>query len=210
MRPRIQEALSKFSGKDLFIIGGGNSLRNFDFNILKDKNVIAVNSAYLNVGANAALFWVDGSWAGQHYENLKHHPAKLRFMPVVNAETPIARDLTGPSESCYLRRTGDFGYDPFIDNVKGNNSGAMAINFAINLKPSRIILLGFDLGYVAGKSHYHNTHTTLTDRSVYERLFLPSFNALADDVKNLGIKIYNCSLDSKFTKFPIRVINDFL
>lgn len=102
------------------------------------------------------------------------------------------------------------GYDPFIDNVKGNNSGAMAINFAINLHPSRIILLGFDLGYVAGKSHYHDTHQTITDRSVYETLFKPSFEALADESMNLGVKIFNCSFDSQFKRFPIRSINEFL
>lgn len=194
----------------MFIIGGGNSLRNFDFNLLNDKAVIAINSAYLNVGANAALFWVDGGWVGQHSDALKHHPSKLRFMPVVNADVPIARNMTGPSESCYLRRTGDFGYDPLIDNVKGNNSGTMAINFAINMRAARVILLGFDLGYVAGKSHYHDTHQTVTDRNVYETLFRPSFDALANESMNLGVKIFNCSFESKFTKFPIRAINEFL
>lgn len=185
-------------------------MRNFDFNVLKDKNVIATNSAYLNVGENAILFWVDGSWVGKHSDALEHHPSKLRFMPVVNADICISKNLVGPSKSCYLRRSGDFGYDPLIDNVKGNNSGCMAINFAVNLKPKRIVLLGFDLGYVGGKSHYHNTHNTVTDRNVYETLFRPSFDALADQTKNLGIPVFNCSLESKFSKFPIRAINEFL
>ncbi len=210
MRPIIQEALEKFSGQDVFIVGGGNSLKNFNFGLLSDKKVIAINAAYRNVGADAMLFWCDGGWVAENERGLKDHPSKLRFMPIINADVAIKKNLTGPSASYYLKRTGDHGYDPNIDNVKGNNSGCMAINFALNLKPRRIILLGFDLGYVAGKSHYHDHHTTITQRNVYDDLFMPSFNALAEQSKYLGIEIVNCSLESKLKSFTIGDISKFI
>lgn len=209
MRPRLQEIKQKLQGTDVFIIGGGNSLKDFDFARLKNKNVIAINSAYKFID-DAILFWTDGSWVAANDLTLQNHSSKYRMMAITNADIAIKKNLTGTANSIYLKRSGDFGYDPNPDNVMGNNSGTMAINFAINMGAKRIILLGFDLKQINRKSHFHNDYDSIVMESVYDNLFIPSFKKLFEESKMVNTKIINCSPDSALNCFEFGDIDEFL
>lgn len=210
MRPIIQELKDKFAGTDVFIVGGGYSLKHFDFNLLKGKNVIALNSAYQYVDGDAVLYWADASWGQREEVNLLSHPSKYKFSSRLNADTMIHANRTGVGGCHWLKRTGNFGYDSNVNHVRGNNSGGHAINFAINLGAYRIILLGFDMSYTGSKSHFHEQHETSTPSQTYNELFIPSIESLALQVKHLPVKIINCSMFSKLKCFEIGDYKDYL
>lgn len=210
MRPIIQELIQKFSGTDVFIVGGGYSLKNFDFNLLKNKNVIALNSAYNYVGENAVLYWADAVWGQNEEDSLRKHPSKYKFSSRINADTLILSNKTGTAGCHWLKKTGDYGYDSNVNNVRGNNSGANAINFAINLGAYRIILLGFDMGYTGSKSHFHDHYQTTVGYNVYSELFIPSIESIAKNIAHIPVKIINCSHTSALKCFEIGEYKDYL
>ena len=211
MRPIIQELTTKFAGTDVFIIGGGNSLRNFNFDSLKGKNVIALNSAYKYVDENAVLYWADATWGGSnHDKGLFDHPSRFKFSSRINADTLIQSNKLGAGGCHWLKKTGDYGYDPNVNNVRGNNSGTNAINFAINLHANRVILLGFDMGYVFGRTHFHDHHEQVTASRTYTEQFIPSIESLAKEIKHLPVKIINCSNHSNLKCFEFGDIKDYL
>lgn len=210
MRPIIQELKTKFAGTDVFIVGGGFSLKHFNFDLLRGKNVIALNSAYKYVDENAVLYWADASWGQMEESNLLAHPSHFKFSSRLNADAMIHAGRTGVGGCHWLKRTGDFGYDPNVNHVRGNNSGGHAINFAINLGAYRIILLGFDMGYTGSKSHFHEHHEISPSSQTYKELFIPSIESLALQVKHLPVKIINCSTFSKLKCFDFGDYKDYL
>lgn len=211
MRPIIHEIYSKVMGTDIFIVGGGSSLTNFDFSKLKDKNVIAINSAFKRFDRDdVILYWGDASFGSANSKELLNHPSKYKFTSTVFADTAIARNKTGVANSTILKKTGDYGYDSNINHVKGNNSGTQALNFALNLHPSRIFLLGFDMKYIGSKSHFHEYHTCPTASSTYPERFIPSMEKLAQQSSHLATKVINCSLDSALKCFSVENVENYL
>lgn len=101
-----------------------------------------------------------------------------------------------------LRNTGQTGLELEPTGLRtGRNSGYQAINLAVHLGATRILLLGYDmsLGH-GGKSHWFGEHP---DRAkppltVFRRLF----PTIAPPLKALGIEVLNCSRRSALTCFP--------
>lgn len=210
MRPIIQELIKRFTGTNVFIVGGGFSLKNFDFEQLTGKNVIALNSAYKYVDESAVLYWADVSWGEKEDTQLLNHPSKYKFSSRLNADSLINSNKTGVGGCHWLKKTGDYGYDPNVNHVRGNNSGANAINFAVNLGAYRIILLGFDMGYIGSKSHFHEHYQISPASNVYTELFIPSIESMAREINHLPVKIINCSANSQLKCFEFGNYKDYL
>ena len=70
-----------------------------------------------------------------------HHlvPMKKRTFPNIQANInllqiyllnrAIAKNALGVAGANLLKKTGDYGYDPNVNHVRGNNSGTQALNF---------------------------------------------------------------------------------
>lgn len=211
MREHIQEIYAKFAGKTVFIVGGGYSVQSTNIEYLHDKNVIAINDSYKLLPNASALFWCDASWAGKNSDGLKEHKTHLRFNTRHYAETHIKKDIKTSGGATVLHRTGDYGFDPNIDNVMGNNGGVQCLNFVLNLKPQKIYLIGYDMRdnpLKPGETHWHNYHTLVVKNDIYTRQFIPSMIALYKQIQKLGIttEIINCSRTSAIACFPKKVI----
>jgi hypothetical protein len=165
-----------WEGQDAFIIGGGNSLKDFDFSVLKNRNTIGCNDAF-RLGADVCrvCLFGDASWfhktrdALGPYEGAVFHVApsleKLNFEPKITA----------------LRRRGKGLHD---EECIGWNfsTGACAVNFAINLGAKRIFLLGIDLALTGGKSHWHEHRAHPTKNEIFGR-FCRGFKFIGDSLK---------------------------
>lgn len=211
MRPIIQELSNKLAGTDVFIVGGGNSLRGFDFSKLKGKNVIAVNSAFKYVDETAVLYWLDATWPKtKGAVGLAEHPSKLKFTGRASCDGAIRTNKIGEYGEHYLRKTGNSGLDPNPDNVRGNNSGANAINLAVNMSASRILLLGFDMGHVKGKANFHDDHEQQASFLDYVEVFIPCIDSMAKEIKNYPVEVINCNRDSNLKCFKFGDVEDYL
>jgi hypothetical protein len=216
MKPRaeIEELKKKVEGQNVFIIGGGPSLVGFDFDKLRGRTCIALNSSFKGIeNYLTAVFWADNDWASKNYEQLLAFDG-LRFNARINAAKYVQEDIKGFGNACVLHKLKDFGFTMDINSVCGNNSGAQSLNFVTNLKPHRIFLLGYDMDTSSkGKTHWHEGYeqnAPVLYGNAYRGLFIPSFNSMAPFIKQLGVDVVNCNLDSRLGCFRKDTLEKYL
>ncbi len=185
-----------FDGQDVYIIGGGPSLKGFNWRKLIGKNTIGCNSAFRKgSGICNICFFSDIKFIDAFHDELceyagrvvTHHP-KLR-------ETKI--DWLHVVE----RTKRGLG----IDKVTyGGNSGCGAINLALMMGAKRVLLLGFDCK--PGKDNEPNWHKWQLDAMAPDlhAKFLKGFKQLAEALPLVfpDREIINLNPDSAIPFFP--------
>ena len=111
-----------------------------------------------------------------------------------------------------MRRKGDFGYASEYDCVMGNNSGVQVLNLIVNMKPSNIILIGYDMTRRGKATHYHGKPRAPFTRDIYTESFIPSMNSLQKGMKeeNVRVNIVNANPESGIRCFDFGDYKDFL
>lgn len=179
--------------KAVYIVGGGPSLRQFDFNLLVDKDTIAVNASLEDVPSpNYFITCCSGfcrkvvanSFYGvetykvmviskQHsrYEKIK------RFLPAFDE---VINPATGDGEL-------GFTYDTF---AVGGNSGFCALQYAVLLGYTTIYLLGIDV-QIRNGLHYHD-RSGLVKKEVgwWKECFERGLSIIKEQS---DIKVFSCS-----------------
>lgn len=205
MRLPLVELQSELKDATVFIVGGGSSLRGFDYSRLDGHKVIGINQACVYLPKLTAIYWADEDWAARNYDTLMDHTCKLRFCgkhhpPDVALHTE--QKLFGNATA--LKITGILGFDDNINRVRGNNSGSHVINLCVNAGAKRIVLLGFDMV----PKHWHDDYVLSYTDEVYEG-FMLSINSMAAAL--IGkVDVINCSMNSAITAFPKISIDEIL
>ena len=174
-RPKVIP-LPDLSGEDVFLIGGGASLKSFDFDRLKPLNTIGCNQAF-KLGSEICHICTFGDFKfWQTYE--KELAETYGGWVVSNYTTPT----TPPWLKFYHRQQEGLG--------KGNilgwnfNTGAMAINLALVLGAARVFLLGFDLKPTGDRTHWHN-YTMAVIRDTHYARFKEGFGYVRRDLPKM-------------------------
>ena len=184
-----------WDGETVFLIGGGPSLKDADWNKLAGKKTIAINKSFISYPNADILYWTDSrfySWYKQkidEYQGLKY---TVRYSVNLTDDVKL------------LNRGKRYGLETRNDTIAhGNNSGYAAINLAYHLGAKRIVLLGYDMGNVKGESHFHGGYPIkATNDDIYEKQFIPGFDQLKDELKEKNIEVWNACLTSKLLAFP--------
>ena len=156
---------------DIYIIGDGPSLKEFDFNQLKGLDTIAVNVAALDapdptycITADSGQFRklcegfydsINTTWVV--VTNPNHSAMKWKNGRFQHVSSNYVYNLLTPNIVIKNAGTEGIGFS-FNDFRTGYNSGFYALQLAVLLRYKRIHLLGIDL--VTGK-HYHDRYGTL-------------------------------------------------
>lgn len=175
----------------IYIIGGGASLRGFDFGKLAGKKVLTINSAFKFVKPDL-MTWNDPD---VYWKNRAEIDA-------IKCEKYVRREAAIDGATTYQISHEFHGKEGMINGIYGGGkanefySGITAISLAIALNFSPICLLGYDGGPVGGELHFHGYSR---DKDV----FTNSVNFY--DVFT-GYEIINYSLESRINAFPKRDI----
>jgi hypothetical protein len=185
----------RFDGETVYIIGGGPSLKNFDFRQLAGVRTIAINKAMLYHTQTDVLYWTDVrfyTWYKNEIDNYKG----LKF--ALKAGSQYTNDIS------ILKKGKAHGLETDRQTLAhGNNSGYAAINLAYHLGARRIILLGFDMASDGKDGHFHDGYPTrAAGDKMYQDKFLPGFKQLHSELKDSGVTVLNASPYSKLTVFP--------
>ena len=190
----------------VYIIGGGPSLIGQDLcikggleSLLKTKRVIGVNNAYQFGDWVDVCYFGDAKWLDWHAHILKDYPG------LVISSNPKMRDH---KTVLYLQRGKSRGIEERKKMIAWNrSSGASAINLAIHLGASKIILLGYDMKRNDKVKNFHRDHRERNpEANPFER-FLKVFPKIKKDADKMGIEILNATPDSAidcFRKVDIR------
>lgn len=175
----------EWEGQDAFLVGGGPSLRSFDFNLLKERNTIGCNDAFrLGKDVIQICLFSDAPWFHSNKWELESFGGR-----VVSTSFKL-KDLKIP----WMQRMDRIGNGIAEGSTVSLNysTGASAINLAVTLGAKRIYLLGYDLSRGAdGKSHWHRHERKPTSDTAFQR-FIKGFSQLDSALKQYPeVKVFN-------------------
>lgn len=192
-----------FPGQPIVCIGGGPSLMRADVEACRGRaRVLAINDAIRLAPWADVLYAADARWWITHQETKLFTGLKFSLQPCI-----------GRSDVMVLRNTGRFGLERDPTGLRtGGNSGFSAINVAVHLGASTIVLLGYDLRRIQSRAHWFGSHASpLHDPSESQLVtWRGHFATLVDPLAALHIPLINCTPDSALTWFPQRSLGDVL
>ena len=189
----------KWKGETVFLIGGGPSLKDFNFERLKSKRTIAINKAFLHHPTADIVYWTDSRFYTWYKNDIdKFRGEKFTTKPYGN----VTKDIK------VLKNSGKNGLELDASSVRhGNNSGHAAMNLAYHLGAKRIVLLGFDMQNSNGASHFHDGYPVKQTRDdVYKRSMIPEFHFIGEELKKRNVHVINANPNSAlriFTLMPL-------
>jgi hypothetical protein len=175
-------------------VASGPSLTPQDVDACRDRApVIAVNDAMRLAPWADVLYACDARWWSEHHETtaLTGRKYGLRF-------------VSGREDVTVLSQGSDDGLslDPTTLNT-GKNSGYQAINLAVHLGATRVLLLGYDMQPgPAGRMHFFGDHPWARGQVPPFPLFLRLFDTLVAPLRAAGVEVLNCSQQTALRAFP--------
>jgi len=171
----------QWEGQDAYLIGGGASLRSFDFNQLIGRNTIGSNDAFRlgNAIIQICLFG-DASWFHRTKFELEKfgNPIVTCAPSLMTLNTPMLKHMKRAREG--LAKGSNLGWN--------FSTGASAINLAISLGAKRIFLLGYDMCLVNEKSHWHDHRPHVTREAIFQR-FIKGFKCISEHLVNYDVEV---------------------
>jgi hypothetical protein len=183
-----------WENETVYIIGGGASLKGFNFSRLAGKKVIALNKAYQYYENCDVLYWTDSRfyvWYKKEIDRL----SCLKFTPARHNKD-LAPDVS------IVRISGERKMDFENNNMisSGNNSGFGAIGLAYKLGARKIFLLGYDMGFTNGQSHFHDGYDLVKAKEHIYKTMLKTFVDNSEVIKKY-VEIYNVNPQSELRCF---------
>lgn len=190
-----------WSGQDAYVVGGGTSLRSFDWDSIRGKNVIGCNSAFV-LGTSIVKVLIFGDWAWWLEIGAKRLPEFGGLVVGTNHRIPrdhpgwlLTMDRHNPEDELGTKDLGWFG-----------NTGAAAVNLALILGARRVFLLGFDMKVGPKGKKDHNWHDLRYEEGNPQAyvLFRKRFEKLAKSLPKVfpGCEVVNVTNDSDLDLFP--------
>lgn len=212
---KIKNIIEKYHQvKQIIIIGGGTSIKQFDLSQLQVTNhqlIICCNQAFHLIPTAHISHHSDYAWWLQYQDQLQQD-----FQGELITGCGLGHNKAYPEIVTQLRcarvdSLADLFTQP--DLIYGNNCGLQALALAHLFQPTSIYLLGFDFNADADRTHGY-AKTDSKELAHYEKfwgLFLKDFRRFEAHRKSLWSKahpdralpqIYNLNPQSALTLYP--------
>jgi len=199
-----------WKGQRCFIIGGGESLKNFDFSKLQNELVIGVNRAYevmdctINYAMDNNIYrWITtgelGAEAKKKFEDFKGIPIWLDSAGYDYPKGIFILNKSNSHKNIYTMK----------DGIKsGTNAGFGALSLAVCLGANPIYLLGFDMeGKEGGAAWWHDGYPEKQGDGIY-KTFINDFKEVSSGIKEKGSQVINLNPESKLRCFDFGKFED--
>jgi len=209
----------EWRGQRCFIIGGGPSLRGFDFNRLENQGrIIVCNKAFLDVPFADMMIAMDVDlyrWihSGALTKKLvDKREIQIKFQKFSGVKVWIE---TGNNRLDGVHYVHNFRLPQitrrFIDGIyTGNNTGTGALMAAVAFGCNPIYLLGIDGKHEGKRSHYHGGYPGRLQVPKTAASFVHHFGFVAKPIKKAGVRVINLNPRSAVRCFPFSTIDEVL
>lgn len=185
---------------EVFILGGGPSIREVDVDRLRGRCVIAVNNAFKLGDWIPVMTFGDFKWYFWNMEEL------LRF-PGLKITTCQKHDNKAGILCVNKLATDGLSRDPGVIHFN-RSSGASAINLATLFGAKRIVLFGFDMKARGIDRNFHREHVDWDKKKNPFNTFLRAFEVIARDLKSMHVECVNANSDTALKEFPVIPIEE--
>lgn len=208
----------EWRGQRCFVIGGGPSLRGFDFNRLKGHGrIIACNRSFLDVlfadmmiAMDVDLFrWVHSGALAKGAVTKKEIQVKFRKFQGFKVLIELGNNRMDGIYYIHSYRLPQVTRRFKQGIYTGNNTGVGALMAAITLGCNPIYLLGIDGKHEGKRSHYHGGYPR-PQMAVSMKSFVNHFGFVAKPIKRAGIRVINLNPRSAVKCFPFSTIDKVL
>jgi len=184
-----------WKGETVFLFGGGPSLKAVDLERLRDRKTLALNSTAKLALWASALFFTDHPWLEKNHAlvtNWSGYAFTLSYPQVRNLPTNV-------KSVCALVQDELFTGGAI---KRGRTTGHTAISLAAILGAKRIVLLGYDMRFVGGRSHCHDDYASPNEK-IYSDDFIPYFKGWNEAARKAGVEVLNATPGSALEEFPM-------
>jgi hypothetical protein len=190
-----------WKGETCYIVGGGPSLLTQPIDVLAGNKVIAINSSYAVVPEAQFVVFADMRWWCEHIKKRDWRNYRGKIIS-------CSASASGPNLFSMQRKTTPgLADDPGTLMVK-NTTLTAAINLAVHLGVSKIVLLGIDQCKAPdGRTHHHAPHPWKQTPDCYARQS-SDLPRVAKDLQERGIECVNASPGSALKLWPIVDLQD--
>lgn len=170
--------------------------------------VLGVNDAYRIAPWIDALYAADASWWEYHAKD-----ARATNIPFMFCQDEITSEkwglwwTPGPNRDRPTQPAG-ISTDPARIHY-GDHSGFQALNIAVHLGASRILLLGYDCRRTP-KTHWFGDHPPELQRDTHYENFAHHYGRAKPQLDELGIEVINCAKGSAIDCFRRAMVGDVL
>lgn len=180
MAPTIWTPEPIWRGRTVFVVGGGPSLKGFDFDRLRHRNVVALNAAGEDLPWADLLFFKSPDW-----RECRALIAGWRGIAATTSADPslpasvwqVPRDLL----------------------PRARTSGQLAVSLAVRIGAARIVLLGFDWNREGGNYHDRYDRPGIAYRDVPPEVW----GGYRRHAEQKDCEVLNATPGSSITEFPI-------
>jgi len=188
-----------FPQSTIVVIGTGPSLTQSDVDYCRGLPTIAVNNAYTLAPWANILYAADARW-WKAYGGAQGFAGQRICSDSSDWIIPPSYLSLSVTSSC-----GGLHRDP--SHLNGPNSGHQAVNMAVHLGASRIVLLGMDCRPNSkGKTHFFGRHPHTSIVSPYQ-MFLEAWRTIPDALPD-GVTIINATRSTAIDCFPCQPISE--
>lgn len=206
---RFSSVERKWSGEPVVIIGGGPSVTREAVDAVRGKaRVIAINNSYLLAPWADVLYFADSVWWEWHSKGvatagLSKEEVAQRFAEFKGQKVSIfGTGMRISDPRVHMMRVSNqrrgLSKNP-RELVTGGNSGYQSINLAWLAGADPILLLGYNMSFPQGRSHWHGGHPAKFDEQSYFE-YAKKFASIPADLN--GVRVINCTPGSKLEAFP--------
>jgi len=197
--------------KKCFLLGGGPSLKGFDFNQIKDHFTIGVNKAFISFPTD--ITYMMDAKLYRYLSVLSPKDEKHRLIQKEWSEYKGHKVLLSSAkrkkwkpeiEIVAGRKDKVLSLDVAQGIYGGSNSGFGAMMLAISLGFTEIYLLGYDFECTNNETHWHEGYTgqSLEVQKQKVEKFKAVFVQFSSIIKEEGISVYNLNPNSTLHCFP--------
>src|SRR5712691_1103973 len=132
-----------WADRTVFVVGGGPSLKGFDFARLRGHHVLAINAAFVDVPWADVMFFRDQEWFARNRDALADWAGLIVTLSHgAKADWPDRIALVAANTE---------------EMPRARTSGHQAVSLALMMDARRIVLVGFDWNPDGG--NYHDRHS---------------------------------------------------
>lgn len=205
--------LLRLDGHAAYIIGGGPSLKSFDFNLLRGRKTVGCNHAFrLGVDICNIVCFVDGGtgrFLEQMVDGVPTRDTIFNFPgPIVSNHFDMINEPRVHYFAATERIVADVvGQPPKL--MHGSNTGVAATHLALKLGANPVYLMGIDMKSHQGQNNWHTYGELPKDQEVYNR-HTDGFRVLSREYQVFypGAQIIQLAEDSGMGLFPVESLSE--